>query len=73
MKRATIYFDENLHKALKIKAAECESSLSELVNDAVKGLLLEDAEDLQAITERKNEKPMSNEKFVKKLKKSGKI
>ena len=51
-KRATIYFDTNLHKALRLKSVETSRSVSELVNDAVKEALAEDAEDLKAFEER---------------------
>lgn len=44
-KRATVYFDPGLHKALRLKAAETEQSLSELVNAAVRQALTEDGED----------------------------
>jgi hypothetical protein len=47
-KRATVYFDPDLHRALRLKAAETERSLSDLVNEAVKLSLAEDAEDLAA-------------------------
>ena len=52
MKRATIYFEEELHKALKMKSAEISSPVSDLVNDAVRSALLEDAEDLEAFKQR---------------------
>lgn len=55
MKRATVYFEESLHKALKMKSAEITISVSDLVNDAVRSALLEDAEDLEAFKERENE------------------
>jgi hypothetical protein len=51
-KRATVYFDPGLHKALRLKAAETEQSLSELVNAAVRQALAEDNEDLTAFDER---------------------
>src|SRR3990172_6830104 len=35
-RRATVYFDPHLHKALRVKAAQTERSLSDLVNDAVR-------------------------------------
>ena len=50
-KRATVYFDPALHKALRLKAAETDRSLSDIVNEAVKLSLLEDAEDLAAFEE----------------------
>jgi len=49
MKRATVYFEEDLHKALKMKSAEISSSVSDLVNDAVRSALFEDAEDLEVM------------------------
>jgi predicted HicB family RNase H-like nuclease len=50
--RATIYFDPDLHRALRLKAAEMDQSVSELVNEAVKLSLAEDAEDLAAFEAR---------------------
>ena len=54
-KRAPIYFDPNLHKALRLKAVETSRSISELVNEAVREALSEDAEDLLAFEERADE------------------
>jgi len=53
MKRATVYFDEDLHKALKLKALETESSLSDIVNQAVRYTLKEDLDNLSDIETRK--------------------
>jgi predicted HicB family RNase H-like nuclease len=50
-KRATVYFDANLHRALRLKAAETDTSISELVNTAVRKTLAEDAEDLAGMRE----------------------
>ena len=72
-KRATIYFDPNLHKALRLKAVETSRSVSELVNEAVKKVLAEDAEDLAAFEERADEPLISYEEMVKRLKKDGRI
>jgi hypothetical protein len=72
-KRATIYLNSELHRALRIKAAETEYSISELVNEAVKNSLLEDAIDLEAFEDRKNEPLLAFEDVLKKLKKNGKI
>lgn len=72
-KRATVYFDPALHRALRIKAAETERSLSELVNEAVKLSLLEDAEDLAAFEERAEEPNLSFEAVVRDLKRRGAI
>ncbi len=72
-KRATIYLDPELHKALRIKAVETEHSISELVSEAVKFSLAEDAIDLAAFKERKNEPLVAFEDVLKKLKINGKI
>jgi len=72
-KRSTIYLDPDLHKALRLKAAETERSISDLVNEAVKNVLIEDSVDLKAFEERKNEPVFSFEEVLKKLKKNGKI
>ena len=72
-KRATIYFDPNLHKALRLKAVETSRSVSELVNEAVREALSDDAEDLLAFDERADETLISYEEMVKRLKKDGRI
>ena len=73
MKRATVYFDEELHKALKIKAEETKSSLSEIVNLAVRYRLEEDLADLNDIKVRESEGTISYETFLKELKGRGQI
>ena len=72
-KRATVYFDPVLHRALRVKAAETERSLSDLVNEAVQLSLAEDAEDLAAFEDRVNEPGLPYENVVKDLKRRGKI
>ncbi len=72
-KRATIYFDPELHKALKIKALETSRSITDLVNQAVRESLSEDAEDMLAYEERKDEKVISYDQMLKKLRKDGRI
>jgi hypothetical protein len=73
MKRATVYFDEELHRALKIKSLESDTSLSEIVNQAVREALAEDLSDLSDIDARKSEKPVSYESFLKDLKSRGRL
>lgn len=73
MKRATVYFEEDLHKALKLKSIESDSSISEIVNMAVRDTLDEDLGDLLEIKKRKNEGAISYESFLKKLKSRGQI
>jgi hypothetical protein len=72
-KRYTIYLDPELHHALRVKAAETEHSISELVNEAVRLSLAEDSIDLAAFEERKNEPLLAFEGVLKKLRKNGKI
>jgi len=72
-KRVTVYFDPELHKVLKIKAAETSKSISEIVDDAVRMELTEDDEDLRAFRERADEPSVSFEKALSNLKKNGKI
>jgi hypothetical protein len=72
-KRATIYFDSSLHKALRLKAVETSRSVSDLVNEAVREALSEDAEDILAFEERADENLISYEEMVKRLKKDGRI
>jgi len=73
VKRATIYLDPDLHKALRLKSVETSRSVSELVNDAVKEALAEDAEDLAAFEERGGEPLIRYDEMVKRLKKDGRI
>lgn len=72
-KRATVYFDPDLHKALRLKSAQTEQSVSDLVNEAVRVLLAEDAEDLAALTQRRDEPTVSFEDFVQDLQARGKL
>ena len=72
-KRATVYFDPSLHRALRIKAAETETSVSDLVNEAVRASLSEDASDLEAFEVREAEPDYAFEDVVKELKRRGKI
>ena len=72
-KRATIYLEPTLHHALRLKSIETSLSLSELLNDAVRADLAEDAEDLGIFDARKNEPTIKFEDFVKELKRNGKI
>lgn len=73
IKRATVYFDPQIHRALRLKAAETERSMSDLINNAVKVSLAEDAEDLAAFEERAHEPNLAFEDFLKDLRKRGKL
>jgi len=72
-KKSTIYFNSEIHRALRLKAAESERSLSEIVNEAVRFALAEDADDLAAFEARKKEPNLLFEDVLKDLKKRGKI
>ena len=72
-KRATIYFEPNGHKALRLKAAHSEKSISDLVNVAVKRSLAEDAEGLEAFETRKKEPTLLFEDVLKDLRRRGKL
>lgn len=72
-KRATVYFDPLLHKALRFKSAETSRSISDLVNEAVKLSLAEDADDLAAFEERADEPLVAFEDVLKELKEHGRI
>jgi len=72
-KRATVYFDPAIHRILKMKAAETSTSISEIINGAIRRELIEDVEDLQAFKDRVSEPTISYEKLIADLKKNGKI
>jgi hypothetical protein len=72
-KRATVYFEPEIHRALRLKAAATDRSISDMVNDAVKLALAEDAEDLGAFEERAHEKSVDFETVVRSLRRRGKI
>jgi len=73
MKRATVYFDSQIHRVLRLKAAETDRSISDLVNDAVRMSLAEDAEDLASFKERAHEPNLVFEDVLKDLRKRGKL
>ena len=72
-KRATVYLDPELHKALRLKAVETSCSVSELVNNAVKEALTEDLEDITAFEERVGEPLIAYDEMVKRLRRDGRI
>lgn len=72
-KRATVYFEPALHRAIRLKAAHTNRSISEIVNDAVRWSLREDEEDLAAFDERVAEPVISYEALLKDLKAHGKL
>ena len=71
MSKATLYLEESIHKALRLKAAETRRNMSELVNDALRVSLQEDLEDLQDWRSRKDDESYGFEEFIGILKKDG--
>jgi hypothetical protein len=73
LKRATVYFEPGLHKALRVKAAHTDRTVSELVNAAVRQTLAEDVQDLATFDERAQEPALSFEEVLKSLRRRGKL
>lgn len=73
LKRSTVYLDPVLHRALKLKALETSRSMSELINEALKESLAEDAEDFAAFDERADEPLISYEQMIKRLRDDGRL
>ena len=72
-KRATVYFDPSLHKALRVKALQTDQSLSELVNDAVRASLAEDADDIATARARAKEPSLRFEDVLRDMKRRGEL
>ena len=72
-KRSTIYFDPEIHRALRLKAAATDKSISDVVNEAVRQTLSEDATDLEVFEKRRREPVLNFDEVVMKLRRSGKI
>ncbi len=72
-KRATVYFEADVHRALQLRAVATDRSVSDMVSDAVKATLSEDAEDLEAFAARKGEKSVWFDSFVQRLKRRSRL
>lgn len=72
-KRATVYFEETVHRALRLKAAETDRSISDLVNTAMRNTLAEDADDLAAFRDRAKEPTLAFEDLLRDMKRRGKL
>lgn len=72
-KRSTVYFEPEIHQALRMKAASTHISVSEVVNEAVRIALREDQEDLGAFEQRAEEPVISYEVLLKNLESNGKL
>ncbi len=69
--RTTVYLKPKVYRALKVKAATTDRSVSDLVNAAVLESLREDAVDLDAFDRRAKEPSRSFEKVLEELKRDG--
>lgn len=72
-KRATIYFDPEIHRTLKIQAASTNKSVSQIIDFILRNELAEDEEDLKIFEARAKEPTVSYESVLKELKLNGKI
>jgi hypothetical protein len=73
LKRTTIYFDPRLHRAIRMKAAANGTTISDVVNDAVRNAFAEDAADLKECEQRRHEPNLDFEDVVRSLKRRGKL
>ena len=69
--RTTVYRKPKVYRALKVKAATTDRSVSELINAAVVEALREDAIDLEAFEKRAKEPSRPFEKALEDLKRDG--
>ena len=72
-RRTTVYLDADLHRALRLRSAESEASISAMVNEAVRQALAEDAADLEALRKRAKEPALDFEGVVRDLKRRGRL
>lgn len=73
LRRATVYFDPAMHRALRLKAAETDQSVSEIINEAVALSLQEDAEDIAALEERAHEPNVRFTDAIRDLRRRGRL
>ena len=71
LKRATIYLEPELHKAVRLKSVHTNRTISDIVNESLRSAMREDQEDLEAFEKRADEGVISYEKLLTKLKADG--
>ena len=64
-KRVTVCLDGDLHRAVKIKADLSSITISELISEAIRDSLREDAADISTLESVKNEPTTSLENVLK--------
>jgi len=72
-KRTTVYLNSALHKALRVKALETDHSMSDLIQEAIRLSLAEDANDFSAYDQRKDESGMAYEDMLRTLRENGRL
>ena len=72
-KRSTVYFEPEIHRTLRLKAACSDISISELIDETVRLMMRVDQEDLAVFDQHENEKDISYEDLLRDLRKYGKI
>ena len=65
--------EPELHHTLRLKAVQMDRSISDLVNQAIRDSLFEDAEDLTVLEARDAEPDLDFEQVLLDMKKRGKI
>ncbi|MDP4000038.1 MAG: CopG family transcriptional regulator [bacterium] len=73
MTKATLYLQPQIHKALKLKAAQTDRSISDVANSAIESALAEDQEDIQTLTGRAGGSTEPYAAFLDALKSDGKL
>jgi hypothetical protein len=69
--RTTISINDKLYRAVKLRAAESDESISSFVENAVKYQVLEDIEDLEDISKRESEPTLSFDDLVRQFRAEG--
>ncbi len=64
-KRATVYLPADLHKAVKVKAGLSSKTISEVIGEAILDSLREDASDISALENTKNEESITLQDVLK--------
>lgn len=72
-KRSTIYLEPDLHRAVRLKSANTNRSISDIVNESLRLALAEDEADLRAFDLHADDPLMTYEELLTKLKADGKI
>ena len=69
--RTTITMNDKIYRALKIRAAESDESISTIVENAVKYQVLEDLEDIEDAAKRESEPTHSFDELMKQFQSEG--